>query len=160
MALRTTAGRGVIDLTLNTVGLSRGANRVAAVLRTTLVVAASAATAGLAAVAAAAVKATKAFAGFEQSMARVKALTGAVGGQFESLTRTATQLGKCSLTFLQVSFTVEELNDRTCFLEHQLENVTMVNLLNEDHHRSRSIQSLPNNHLVPRRVHDDTYIIA
>ncbi len=90
MALRTTAGRGVINLTLNTVGLSRSAGKVSAVLRITLV-------AGLAAVAAAAVKATRAFAGFEQSMARVKALTGAVGTQFESLNRTATQLGKTTI---------------------------------------------------------------
>ncbi len=97
MALRTTAGRGVIDLTLNTVGLSRGASKVSAVLRTTLVAAAAAATGGLAAVAAAAVKATRAFAGFEQSMARVKALTGAVGTQFEALNRTATRLGRTTI---------------------------------------------------------------
>lgn len=112
MAFRV--GQGVIDLQLGTRGLSRGMAAIGPALRSL------AGVAGIAGVGMATVKVMRTFASFEQSMARVKALTGATGDQLAALERQALKLGETTIYtasqaagamsyFAQAGFTTNEI---------------------------------------------------
>lgn len=94
------AGKGVIDLTMRSVGIARAipkTQRLMGAIRAAAKITAVAFAAVGAAAVAIAVKATRVFVAFEKEMNRVAAISGATGAAFQRLEATARELGRTTV---------------------------------------------------------------